>query len=134
MVVNFIPVPELATNYQVVSSSADSVTIGEDIGLSFYVYNVGETKADSFNVKVEVINEDNSRQTIFNQKIDSLNSDEKKYFEVVHNTASGSGSKTFLINIDSDNQIRELFEDNNFFSVPFLCSVGYFYTDNHTNF
>jgi hypothetical protein len=117
--VNFIPVPELATNYQVVSSSADSVTIGEDIGLSFYVYNVGESKADSFNVKVEVINEDNSRQTIFTQQVDSLKPDDRKLFEVLYNTSSGSGAKTFLINIDSDNLIRELFEDNNFFSVPF---------------
>jgi hypothetical protein len=117
--VDFSPVPELATNYQVVSASADSVTIGENISLSFYVYNVGETKADSFNVKVEVINEDNSRQTIFTQKVDSLKTDERKLFEVVHNTSAGSGAKTFLINIDSEDQIRELFEDNNFFSVPF---------------
>jgi hypothetical protein len=118
--VNFNSVPELAINYQVVSSSADSVTIGEDIGLTFYVYNVGESKADSFNVKVEVINDDNSRQTIFSQQVDSLSSDDQKYFEIVHNTSAGSGSKTFLINIDSDNKIRELFEDNNFFSVPFF--------------
>lgn len=117
--VNFIPVRELAINYQVVSTTADSVLIGEDIGLSFYVYNVGETKADSFNVKVEVINEDNSRKTIFTQLIDSLNSDNRKYFEVVHSTSSGSGAKTFLINIDPENRIRELFEDNNFFSIPF---------------
>ena len=117
--VNFNPVPELATNYQVVSLSMDSVTIGENISLSFYVYNVGESKADSFNVKVEVINEDNSRETIFSQKVDSLSPDERKYFEIVHNTTSGSGAKTFLINIDSNNSIRELFEDNNFFSVPF---------------
>ncbi len=65
-------VPDLAINYQVVSSTNDSVLIGEDIELLFYVYNVGESKADSFNVKVEVINDDNSRQTIFSQKVDSL--------------------------------------------------------------
>lgn len=121
--VNFILLPELAINYQVVSSSADSVTLGEDISLSFYVYNVGETKADSFNVKVEVINEDNSRQTIFTQQVDSLSSDERKYFEILHNTSAGSGSKTFLINIDSNNSIRELFEDNNFFSIPFYIKA-----------
>ena len=117
--VNFVPVPELATNYQVVSTTADSVTIGEDVGLSFYVYNVGETDADSFNVKVEVINEDNSRQTIFNQRTDSLKSNERRFFNLTYNTSQGSGGKTFLIDIDSDDEIRELFEDNNFFSVPF---------------
>ncbi|MFI5238108.1 MAG: CARDB domain-containing protein, partial [Ignavibacteriales bacterium] len=117
--VNFIPVPELATNYQVVNISDDSVTIGEDIDLSFYVYNVGESKADSFNIKVEVINEDNSRLTIFTQQIDSLSSDDRKLFNLIHNTISGSGLKSFLISIDSDNQVRELYEDNNFFSIPF---------------
>jgi len=32
----------------------------------------------------------------------------------------GSGSKTFLINIDSDKQVTELYEDNNFYTVPFF--------------
>jgi len=118
--VDYDLVPELGTNYQVVSTTDDSITIGEDIGLSFYVYNVGESNADSFNVKVEVINEDNSRQTIFNQRTDSLKSNERRFFNLTYNTSPGSGSKTFLINIDSDNEIRELFEDNNFFSVPFF--------------
>lgn len=117
--INYDLLSELATNYQVVSISDDTVTVGEDVSLLFYVYNVGESKADSFNVKVEVINEDNSRQTIFMQRIDSLNSDERKFFEITHNTSSGSGSKSFLISIDSDNEIRELFEDNNFFNIPF---------------
>ena len=93
--------------------------IGKDIGLSFYVYNVGESKADSFNVKVEVINEDNSRQTIFSQKVDSLKYDNWQSFNIVHNTSAGGGAKTFQISIDPENQIRELFEDNNYFSIPF---------------
>ncbi|MDZ7623390.1 MAG: interleukin-like EMT inducer domain-containing protein [Ignavibacteriaceae bacterium] len=119
--VDFSPVPELAVNYQVVSVSNDSVLIGEDITLSFSITNVSEgEKADSFNVKVEVINEDNSRQTIFVQKVDSLHYNNWRNFDIVYNTSSGSGAKTFLINIDPENQIRELFEDNNFFSVPFF--------------
>jgi hypothetical protein len=102
LAVNFIPPAELAINYQVVSATADSVLIGDDIGLSFYVYNVGETKADSFDVKVEVISQDNSRQTIFSQMVNSLNPNERKQFEITHNTSSGSGAKTFLINIDPE--------------------------------
>jgi len=117
--VNFIPVLDLATNYQTVSATDDSVLIGKSIGLQFYVYNVGESKADSFDVKVEVINDDNSRQTIFTQRVDSLSAEERKYFELDYNTSQGSGSKSFLISIDPNNEIRELFEDNNFFSVPF---------------
>jgi hypothetical protein len=53
------------------------------------------------------------------QKVDSLNLDESKFFEITHNTSSGSGSKSFLISIDPDNEVRELFEDNNFFNIPF---------------
>ncbi len=109
MGVDFIPVPDLATNYQVVSTTADSVLIGEDIGLSFKITNVVETKADSFNVNVEVLNEDNSRQTIFSQKVDSLHYNEYKLFDIVHNTSSGSGSKSFLITIDSDNECKRTF-------------------------
>jgi len=118
--INFIPPPELGTNYQVVSISSDSVLIGEDVNLNFYVYNVGETKADSFKVKVEIINDDNSRETIFGQSLDSLGTGEKQYFEVSYNTSSGSGSKTFFINIDVDNQVTELYEDNNFYTIPFF--------------
>ncbi len=55
----------------------------------------------------------------FHRRVDSLQYNEYKHFEVVHNTSSGSGSKSFLITIDSDNEIRELFEDNNFYSIPF---------------
>jgi len=117
---DFISVPELGTNYQVVSISSDSVLIGENVNLNFYVYNVGETTADSFNVMVDVINDDNSRETIFTQTLDSLGTGERQYFEVNHNSSSGSGSKTFLINIDADKQVTELYEDNNFYTIPFF--------------
>lgn len=112
-------VPELGTNYQVVSSTSDTVLIGEDVGLNFYVYNVGEVTADNIKIKVDVINDDNSRNTVFETMVDSIQSGERKYFEITHNTSSGTGDKTFLIDIDSDKEITELFEDNNFYSVPF---------------
>ncbi len=116
----FSPPPELAINYQVVSTSADTVLIGENVNLNFSVYNVGETTADSFKVMVDIINDDNTRQSIFEQTVDSLGAGERQYFEVIHNTSLGSGSKTFLINIDSDKEITELFEDNNFYTIPFF--------------
>ena len=108
--------------------------IGKNIGLQFYVYNVGESKADSFDVKVEVINDDNSRQTIFTQQVDSLNYNERKYFELDYNTSTGSGSKSFLISIDPNNEVRELFEDNNFFSIPFYVQPDTSISQYHFNF
>ncbi len=121
--VKYIPLPELAVNYQVVSASADSVTVGENIDLNFSVYNVGETKADSFRVTVDVINDDNSRENIFTQKLDSLSSGSKSVFNLSYNTSSGNGSKSFLITIDPLNTVREMFEDNNFFTVPFFIKA-----------
>ncbi len=117
--VKYLPLPELATNYQVVSASADTVTVGENIDLNFSVYNVGESKADSFLATVDVVNDDNSRQNIFSQKLDSLSAGGKSYFNLTYNSSSASGSKSFLITVDKENNVRELFEDNNFFSVPF---------------
>jgi len=65
---------------------------------AFYAYNVGESNADSFNVKVEVINEDNSRQTIFTQQLIHLILMEESYLNCSH-TSLGSGAKIFQISI-----------------------------------
>ncbi len=121
--IDFYSLPELAVNYQVVSASADSVTVGENVDLNFSVYNVGETKADSFRVTIDVINDDNSRENIFTQKLDSLSSGSKTVFNLSYNTSSGNGNKSFLITIDPQNTVREMFEDNNFFTVPFFIKA-----------
>jgi len=110
---------ELAINYQVVTLDRDSVNQGEDINLSFYVYNVGESKADSFNVIVEIINSDNSREKIFAEIVSSIGSEERKKFNINYNTTSFNGQRTFAISIDKSNEILELYEDNNFFNIPF---------------
>jgi hypothetical protein len=117
--INYIDLPELGTNYQVVSTTADTVLIGDDVGLKFYVYNAGESRADSFNVQVEVIYPDNSRETIFEETVSSLNSLSRKYFAVNFNTLNGSGNRVFNIKIDPANKVPELFEDNNFYQIPF---------------
>ncbi|NWG27149.1 MAG: hypothetical protein HXY48_01305, partial [Ignavibacteriaceae bacterium] len=119
LAVNFVPPPELAINYQVVSVSPDSVLIGENIKLNFFVYNVGKTTADSFKVKVELIQPDNSRNTVMNEFVNSLLPGDKKYFEYTYNTSEGAGSKAFEISIDPDKKVYEFFEDNNFFNIPF---------------
>jgi hypothetical protein len=115
----FKSLPELATNYQVVSISNDSLMQGENEKLAFKVYNVGESTADSFNVKVEIVNQDNSREKIFEEIVDSLGSGKRKEFTVNYNTAYITGKKNFYISIDPENKINELYEDNNFYSVQF---------------
>ena len=122
LAINFVPPPELGINYQVVSIEKDSVQQGEDAKLSFYVYNVGKSQADSFNVVVEIVNPDNSRQKIFDE-VSSIGSEQKKLFNVSYNTANDKGNKSFYISIDSDNKVTELYEDNNFYTVPFFIKA-----------
>ncbi|MCB9247390.1 MAG: hypothetical protein H6613_02025 [Ignavibacteriales bacterium] len=117
--VDYDGVPELATNYQVVSVEKDTVQQGEDAKLSFYVYNVGESAADSFKVTVDVVKPDNSKERIFEQMVDSIGSEARKKFNISYNTFGFNGQRTFAISIDSDNKILELYEDNNFYNIPF---------------
>jgi Peptidase family C25/Interleukin-like EMT inducer/CARDB len=117
--VDYVGVPELATNYQVVSIESDTLQQGEDANISFYVYNVGESTADSFNVRVDVIKPDNTKEQIYSTIVDSLGSEQRKKLYVAYNTTAFNGERTFSIIIDSEDKILELYEDNNFYSIPF---------------
>lgn len=119
MSIDYNGIPELAINYQVVNIEKDTLQQGEDVNLRFFVYNVGESTADSFKVTVELIKPDNLRETIFESIVDSLGTEQKKKFNVTYNTVNFNGSRIFAISVDSDNKIRELYEDNNYFSIPF---------------
>ncbi len=116
--VNFTLLPELVTNYQVVSVAKDTVEQGETANLSFKVYNVGEFRADNFKVNVELIKKDNSREKIFEQLVDSLGADKYKQFDVSYSTANVTGSLQINIIIDPENKITELYKDNNYYSIP----------------
>ncbi len=113
-------VAELAINYQVVSVEKDSITQGEKNKLTFFIYNVGETKADSVTVKVELHKPDNSSLTLteFVTAIDSSSKEKFEYdFEILN--SFGFGDMAYSITIDEDKKIIEFFEDNNFFQIPF---------------
>lgn len=112
-------VPELGTNYQVVSVSNDSVDAGAKNNLSFYVYNVGGFPAGSFKVKVQIIKPDNSRNEILNENVISLQSEERKLFKADYENKGMGGNYIFHIEIDPENKISELYKDNNFFDIPF---------------
>ncbi len=119
--VDYTDVAELAINYQVVSVEKDSITQGEKNKLSFFIYNVGETKADSFSVKVELQKPDNSSLTLkeFITSIDSSSKEKFEYdFEILN--SFGFGNMAYTITIDGDAKITEFFEDNNFFQIPFF--------------
>ncbi len=117
--VNYKSLPELGINYQVVSISSDTLIQGEIQNLSFYVYNVGESSADSFKIKVELVKPDNSKEKIFEEIVDSLSIGKRKQFNLSYNTASITGERNFYITIDPENKVNELYEDNNIYSIPF---------------
>jgi hypothetical protein len=117
--VNYIGLPELGTNYQVVAVDNDTIPAGGNVTFSFWVYNVGEANADSFNVKVDVINQNNTSSTIFNQLVSSIPSNGKMKFDVNYQALGTDNEKRFLINIDPENKISEYYKDNNFFTKSF---------------
>ncbi len=118
--IDFQTVPELATNYQVASSSKDSLVQGDSTKINFYVYNVGETPADSFNVKLLLVKPDNLQRQLFDSLVVRLDSMSRKYFTYNYhsNSYDGYGKMTFRISIDDSNKILELYEDNNVYDIP----------------
>ncbi len=116
----YIGVPELGTNYQVVSVSKDTLEQGETAKLNFRVYNVGETTVSNFKIAVEAVGKDNYKNEIFEQTVDSISTEKYKEFTLEYNSAKVTGNIQFNISIDTENKILELYEDNNFYSVPII--------------
>ena len=80
--VDYVGLAELGTNYQVVGVDNDTIPAGGSINLNFWVYNVGEANADSFNVKVDVVNQNNTSSTIFNEIVTSLAANSRRKFDI----------------------------------------------------
>ena len=120
--VDYTGIPELGTNYQVVSINKDSVAQGDSTRLKFDVYNVGESEADSFRVKVDLVKPDNSRKVLFDSLVVKLDSMTHKHYELnyIAGYYNGSGNMMFEISIDPLNKIKEIYEDNNIYQVPFF--------------
>ncbi len=114
--VKYKGISELTTNYQVVSVDNDTIPAGGNVTLSFWIYNVGEANADSFNVKVDVINQNNTSTTVFNQLVTSISSNGKQKFDFIYQALGSDTEKRFLINIDPEHKISEYYKDNNFFT------------------
>lgn len=118
--VDYNDVAELAMNYQVVSVEKDSIIQGEKNKLNFYIYNVGETKADSVSVKIELKKPDNSKMILneFVTSIDSSSRNKFSYdFEILN--SYGFGNMAYSITVDEQNTITEFFKDNNYYEIPF---------------
>jgi hypothetical protein len=117
--VDYSGVPELGTNYQSVSLSSDTLFAGKTSTLNFYVNNAGDSRADSVKVRVSVMMSDSSVQQIYETVIDTINSESKRLVSVNYNPGGGTAERQFILNIDPDNKINEVYRDNNIFYKPF---------------
>ena len=120
--VNYLTPPELAINSNIISINKDSVIEGSNVKLIFPIYNVGNSKADSFFVRLQLKKNNNSVRNLFDSLIISLDTAEAKFFhyEYFSNKNDGTGNLTFEIQIDPQNRVKEFFEDNNQLEVPFF--------------
>ncbi|MGE5363956.1 MAG: C25 family cysteine peptidase, partial [Bacteroidota bacterium] len=120
--VNYTGVPELGLNYQIVSVARDTIKQGELDTLKFFVANAGESRADSIRVLIDLLRPDNKTRTLLDTLITSVDSMSLaavtyNYLSNIHDT---HGNMAFIIRIDPENRIREIFEDNNSFKIPFF--------------
>ncbi len=118
--VDYKKVPELGTNYQVVSLSSDSVLQNKDIKLYFSVYNAGDDLNDSVSVKTFLLN-NNTSKTLLDTFITSLKNFQHTdfYVDYLTNFEDGYGQMKFKIIIDPENKIVEKYKDNNVFEKTF---------------
>jgi len=117
--VNYVGLPELGTNYQAVILSADTFNVGKTGSVNFYVYNAGDSRADSVKVIVEVMMSDSTRQQIYETVIDTINSESRRQISINYTPPNGTRTRELIIRVDPDNRINELYKDNNTFIEPF---------------
>lgn len=112
--------PELLTNYAVTKLSYDTVDQGSDNILEFSVHNAGETAADTFRVKVFLINAASSSRLLLDTVITGLLPDQ--YVKLLAGGLlyeDGYGKMNYKIIIDPDDEVSEIFEDNNVYNSAF---------------
>jgi hypothetical protein len=121
LAVNFKLLPELGVNYQTVSLSKDSIIVGDSIKISAMIMNVGETTAEDVKVVFELVRPDNTKRKLFEQRIQEFKPFERKRLEYVYHNTRWEGVGDFSVNVivDSGNNIKELYKDNNTYRLNF---------------
>ena len=112
---------ELAINYQTANISKDSVIIGEPLELNYKASNVGEGRALTVGTKVDLYKENIFLRTVYDSTISFLNPETMSDLHSTYQTLpeDGLGSFKFVIQLDPQDKVVELYEDNNQFELPF---------------
>ena len=119
--VQYKTMPELGVNYQTAWTTKDTVINGDTLHLFFNLINAGETTADSFYVYALLQKPNNSIDTLLKHLVKSVAGFGEELFKVEYKTnpSDGVGNFSFIINIDPQGNINELYKDNNIYKVAF---------------
>lgn len=118
---NYESLPELAVNYQTVSTDKDTILQGGKVNFNSKIFNIGKSSADSVRIILELIRGNNVSSVIIDTIISSILPNQTvnlsyQYFNTIYD---GYGNFYFKLNIDPDNNISEFFENNNVYLAPF---------------
>ncbi|MCK6606556.1 MAG: C25 family cysteine peptidase [Ignavibacteriaceae bacterium] len=123
--VSFDPSAEIGTNLRALALTKDTVALNDSLALKMKIFNAGLGKSDSFYVKVDLYSGATFAGTILNQKINNLNAGDSTELNVVHRALEGNGGKKFVVTIDPQNYVPELYEDNNTAEISFTEVLGF---------
>ncbi|MBV6512507.1 MAG: hypothetical protein FMNOHCHN_02014 [Ignavibacteriaceae bacterium] len=117
--VNWDDLPEVGMNYQTVSLAKDTLRIGEPAPINITVANAGGAVSDTFYVAVVIRFQDNSTDTVSHFPVYGIGDGERKKFVINYSGSIGPQSRVLQVTVDSKNSLKEVYEDNNVFSIPF---------------
>ncbi|HOV98019.1 MAG TPA: C25 family cysteine peptidase [Bacteroidota bacterium] len=120
--VSLIPPAELAIGPRTVSVVGDSLLEGSTLTIQSDIYNVGYAPADSFYVTGKIISSHGIRalDTVF---VQSLSNDSSINIHYSLSTQGLRGANSFIIEVDPNNNISELYRSNNTYAQTFYVGT-----------
>ena len=112
---------ELLTNNIQSFLEKDTITAGEELKLRIKIFNAGDSPSGEFDLLLEITNMTGGKDTLSLNRIASLFPGEfvivDTAFKYVNN-----GLNNLKIVIDSREEVKELYEDNNLLQIPFFIN------------
>ncbi len=109
---------ELTTSPQFFSLSKKIIQEGELLNINFSIHNVGISRADSFSILL-FTNDSGSNRVLQTYPVTSLNAGDSIQFQYQYNSKGRRGNNAFIVSIDPDSKVTELYKSNNILSIPY---------------
>ncbi len=119
--VYYTPLPELACNYQMVMIDKDTIRYGDSVSYFAKIFNVGKSQASNFKITLQLKN-NNNIITLLDTLINQLNPGDYVpiKFNYINNNKNNYGKYSFILLIDRESMLEELFENNNIMIKSFF--------------